>query len=102
MITNEGSELEEKISPMIILEKINAIEARIENHFSQVWFTLVTESESESESQVQGALRSSVNQKEESEVESEARRNRSQKDQKSFLFFRFRFCLRRFRRADSH
>lgn len=36
MITNEGSELEENISPMIILDKTNATEARIENHFSQV------------------------------------------------------------------
>lgn len=34
MITNEGSE--ENISPMIILDKINAMEARIENPFSQV------------------------------------------------------------------
>ena len=41
MITNEGSELEEKISPMIILDKINAMEARIENHFSQVHLRLV-------------------------------------------------------------
>lgn len=36
MITNDGSELGENISPMIILDKINAMEARIENHFSQV------------------------------------------------------------------
>ena len=41
MITNEGSELEEKISPMFILDKINAMEARIENHFSQVHLRLV-------------------------------------------------------------
>lgn len=34
MITNEGSE--ENISPMIILDNINAKEAIIENHFSQV------------------------------------------------------------------
>ena len=36
MTTNEGCELEENISLKIILDKLNAMEARIENNFTQV------------------------------------------------------------------
>ena len=36
MTTNEGSEIEENISLKIIMEKLNAMEARIEENFTQV------------------------------------------------------------------